>query len=149
LSQSLLPNLIRRGHPDMTMTRKDTPETNCWRSITIKLLCLLLAITVWGFTLASRERSLELELVVEVTNTPPGYVAGMNQQNTLSVTLSGPAAMLKRVAENNSKISLDMRGAAAPGKSVFSNLDKYLKLQQGIKVTRITPAAFEIELQKR
>lgn len=115
-------------------------------NLALKLLSLALALSVWGFTAVSRESRQELALPVELVNIPSGCVPNMQQQGVVTFTLSGPAVWLRSAGKNNNRITLNLNTAAVPGKTVFSNLDKQLKLHESVRVTRTTPASLEIEL---
>ena len=118
-------------------------------NLAVKLLCLALAISVWGFIAASRECRRELVLPVEFSNIPPGYIPNTHNQTEVSFTLSGPAVRMRAAGKNNSKIVLDLRGAATPGKTLFTSLEKYLYLHESVQVIRTSPASLEIALSAK
>ena len=117
----------------------------CTRNLTLKLLSLTVALCIWSFTSISRETHFELILPVELRSMPPGYVAGGESPREIHVTLSGPSLLIDGARRSNTKVILNLRGAV-PGKTLFSNLDTYLKLPDGVRVTRISPATLEINL---
>ena len=56
--------------------------------------------------------------------------------------------MIDGARRANAAVILNLRGAVA-GSTRFSNLESYLKLPDGIKVTRISPATVEIDLIRK
>lgn len=118
----------------------------CTRNLSLKLLSLAVAFCIWSFTAVSRESRYELALPVELRNIPAGYVISGHQPGEIHVTLSGPSLLIDGVRRSNATVILTLRGAAAPGKTLFSHLESYLKLPDGIKVIRISPATLEINL---
>jgi hypothetical protein len=114
-------------------------------NLTIKLLSLALAISVWGFTVISRESTHELILPVEFQNIPSGYSPRNQNQSQVHFTITGPAMLVKSAQGNNSSLILDLKNITA-GKTQFNNLEKYLKLHQSVRVTRVSPATMVIEL---
>ncbi len=129
----------------MTKISPDMISSLFRKNLTIKLLSLALAISVWGFTFVSREGMHELLLTVDLQNTPSGYSSRNIGQNEVRFTLVGPAALVRSAQKQNSSLLLDLKNTSA-GKTQFSNLEKYLNLHPSIRVTRISPAVIEIEL---
>jgi len=123
----------------------ETIRRSCTRNLTLKLLSLAVALCIWSFTAISRETHSELTLPVELRSIPPGYVAGGEPPREIHVTLSGPSLLIDGARRSNTKVILNLRGAV-PGKTLFSNLETYLKLPDGVRVTRISPATLEINL---
>ncbi|MDR3578555.1 MAG: hypothetical protein P4L44_01185 [Oryzomonas sp.] len=117
----------------------------CMRNWSLKLLSLMLAVCIWSFTSLSRETRYELVLPVELRNTPPGYTVAAPLTGEVHFTLTGPSILINGAQHANSRLILSLRGAK-PGKTLFSHLETYLKLPEGTKVTRISPATLEIEL---
>jgi len=117
------------------------------RNASLKILSLMLAVCIWSFTSLSRETRYELILPVELRNTPPGYEVAAPPQGDVHFTLTGPSILIDGARRSNSRLILSLR-EARPGKTLFSHLETYLKLPEGIKVTRISPDALEIELTR-
>jgi len=115
------------------------------KNLTVKLLSLALAISVWGFAVISRESMHDLVLPVEITNIPSGYSAGDFSQKEVRFTINGPVLLLRSSQNNNSALKLDLKNTIAV-KTEFKNLEKYLNLHQSVRVTRVSPAVIEIEL---
>ena len=119
----------------------------CTRNWSLKLLSLMLAVCIWSFSSLSRETSYELVLPVELRNTPRGYTVAAPLTGEVHFTMTGPAILIDGTRRANSRLILSLRGAK-PGKTFFTHLETNLKLPEGIKVTRISPATLEIELIK-
>jgi hypothetical protein len=105
----------------------------------------MLAVCIWSFSSLSRETRYELALPVELRNTPPGYTVTEPLTGEVHFTLVGPSILIDGARRANSRLILSLRGAK-PGKTLFTHLETDLKLPEGIKVTRISPATLEIEL---
>lgn len=130
------------------MTRKLTEVKRlCTRNWSLKLLSLMLAVCIWSFSSLSRETRYELVLPVELRNTPPGYTVAVPLTGEVHFILTGPSILIDGARHANSRLILSVRGAK-PGKTLFSHLETNLKLPEGIKVTRISPATLEIELKR-
>ena len=114
-------------------------------NMTLKLLSLAVALSIWSFTAVSREIHYDLALPVEMRNIPPGYRVAGEMRREVNFTLYGPSLLIDGARRSNSKIILNMRGTIG-GKTLYSHLDSYLKLPEGVKVTRISPASMEIEI---
>ena len=119
----------------------------CKRNWCLKLLSLMLAICIWCFSSLSREMHYELVLPVELRNTPPGYSAAAPLPGEVHFSLAGPSILIDGARRANSRLTLSLQDAK-PGKTLFTHLEADLKLPEGIKVTRISPATLEIELTR-
>jgi hypothetical protein len=117
----------------------------CARNWSLKLLSLMLAVCIWSFSSLSRETRYELVLPVELRNTPPGCTVATPPTGEVHFTLAGPSILIDGARRANSRVILSLRGAK-PGITLFSHLESNLKLPEGIKVTRISPATLEIDL---
>jgi len=122
-------------------------KRRCRRNASLKILSLMLAVCIWSFTSLSRETRYELVLPVELRNIPPGYKVAAPPQAEVHFTLAGPSILIDGVRRSNTRLILGLRGARS-GKTLFSHLETNLKLPEGIKVTRISPEALEIELTR-
>jgi hypothetical protein len=120
----------------------------CTRNWSLKLLSLMLAVCIWSFSALSRETRYEMVLPVELRNTPPGCTVAAPLTGEVHFTLTGPSILVDGARRANSRLILSLRGAM-PGKTLFSHLETNLKLPEGIKVTRISPATLEIELIRK
>lgn len=125
-----------------------TVKRRCTRNASLKILSLMLAVCIWSFTSLSRETRYELVLPVELRNTPPGYTVAAPLPGEVHFTLTGPSLLIDGARRSNSRMILSLRGIR-PGKTLFSHLETYLKLPEGIKVTRISPDALEIDLVRK
>lgn len=122
-----------------------TVKRRCTRNASLKILSLMLAVCIWSFTSLSRETRYELVLPVELRNIPPGYTVTAPPSGEVHFTLTGPSLLIDGARRSNSRVILSLRGVR-PGKTLFSHLETFLKLPEGIKVTRISPDALEIDL---
>lgn len=122
-----------------------TVKRLCTRNWSLKLLSLMLAVCIWSFSSLSRETHYDLVLPVELRYTPPGYTLAAPLTGEVHFTLTGPSILVDGARRANSRLILSLRGAK-PGKTFFTHLETNLKLPEGIKVTRISPATLEIEL---
>ncbi|HEY3306919.1 MAG TPA: CdaR family protein [Desulfuromonadaceae bacterium] len=120
----------------------------CLRNRSLRLLSLSVAICIWSFTAISREVHYDLVLPVELRNTPPGYELASPPPGETRVTLVGPSLLIDGARRSNTAIILNLRGISS-GKTLFSHLETNLKLPDGIRVTRVSPAIIEIDLRKR
>jgi len=120
-------------------------KRRCTRNASLKILSLMLAVCIWSFTSLSRETRYELVLPVELRSVPPGYAVATPLPGEVHFTLTGPSLLIDGARRSNARVILSLRGAR-PGKTLFSHLETYLKLPEGIKVTRISPDMLEIGL---
>jgi hypothetical protein len=117
-------------------------------NLKLKILSLAVALCIWSFAAISRETRYDLALPVELRNIPPGYILASPMPREVRFTLAGPSILLDGVRRANVVLILNMRGAG-PGKTLFSHLETNLKLPEGIRMTRTSPATIEIELSRK
>lgn len=117
------------------------------RNLMLKLLCLATAISVWCLSYISRVTCVDLSIPLKLCNIPAGFVPSSSPPAVIVYTLSGPSVMIDGARRTNTVVTLSMKGAARPGKTLFMNLESNLKLQEGIKVIRVSPATLEIKLE--
>ena len=125
----------------------NTVSRFCMSNLTLKLLSLAVALSIWSFTAVSREVHYDLVIPVEMRNIPPGYRVAGDLRREVRFTLYGPSLLIDGARRSNPSIILNLRGTV-PGKTIYSHLDSYLKLPEKIRVTRTSPATIEIELTR-
>ena len=125
----------------------ETAKQFCTRNLSLRILSLGVAVCIWSFTAISREVRYDLVLPVELRNTPPGYALDIQPPREIRFTLSGPSILIDGARRSNAVLILNLRGIS-PGRTIFSHLETNLKLPEGINVTRISPAAIEINLTR-
>lgn len=125
----------------------ETVKHFCSRNLSLRILSLGVALCIWSFTAISRETRQDLILPVELRNIPSGYLLASQPPREIRFTLSGPSILLEGARRSNAVLILNLRGCSS-GNTIFSHLEKNLKLPEGISVTRISPAAIEISLIK-
>jgi len=117
------------------------------RNLTLKLLCLATAIFVWSLSSISRITNIELAIPLKLCNIPAGFIPSTPPPAAIDYTLSGPSVLIDGARRSNAAVILSLKGAARPGKTLFMNLESNLRLPEGIKVIRISPATLEIDLE--
>lgn len=115
----------------------------------IMLLCLLLALCIWGVSQTRKDVRVDLMLPVEVSNIPDGFTIRQHPAGQVFFTLSGPAGQLYEARNANHSLVLALPEKALTTKTVFNHLDANLNLPTGVKALRIAPDAVLIELIKK
>lgn len=126
-------------------TALDAAKQFCTRNLSLRILSLGVALCIWSFTAISREARYDLVLPVELRNSPPGYALALQPPREIRFTLSGPSILIDGARRSNTVLILNLRGTSS-GKTIFSHLETNLKLPEGVRVTRISPASIEINL---
>jgi YbbR domain-containing protein len=112
-----------------------------------KLIALAFALVLWFFVMGEQRHEVSHAVPVDYRNLPKGMVIANEVPATVSVTLSGPRALLLRVSTENLSLSLDL-AELPPGVTSFRRLDEKLKAPSGLVVTRISPAGIDIRLER-
>ena len=118
----------------------------CTRNLTLKLLCLAVAFSIWCLNSVSRKTEAELILPVKLHNIPSGYIPSAKPPAVIEFTISGPSVLVAGARRFNTVLNLSLDRAVRPGKTIFAHLDTKLRLPDDIKVVRISPASLEVTL---
>jgi len=116
-------------------------------NLLLKLISLAFALVLWFFVMGEQRHEISHAVPVEYRNLPKGLVIANEVPETVSVTLSGPRALLSRVSTEHLSLPLDL-SELPPGVTVFRRLDEKLKAPSGLVVTRISPAGIDIRLER-
>ena len=115
-------------------------------NLLLKLISLAFALVLWFFVMGEQRHEVTHAVPVEYRNLPKGLVIVNQVPETVSVTLSGPRALLMRVSAEHLNLSLDL-AELPPGVTSFRRLDEKLKAPSGLVVTRISPAGIDVRLE--
>ena len=116
-------------------------------NLLLKLISLAFALVLWFFVMGEQRHEVSHAVPVEYRNLPKGLVIANEVPATVSVTLSGPRALLSRVSTEHLNLSLDLN-ELPPGMTSFRRLDEKLRAPSGLVVTRISPAGIDVRLER-
>jgi len=119
----------------------------CTHNLGLKVLSLFLAALLWLFVTAGQEAELDLQVPVLFENLPVGLTIGNQPPSLLDLRLAGPKIQLMRLQRERLAVALDLKNAGE-GSIGFPNPEKSIRLPDGVRVTRVTPAAIEARLVK-
>lgn len=122
------------------MTLQDVPR----EKIRLKLLSLLFAASLWIFVTMEGETEMELPLGVEFVNIPAGMK--VSPLPKLTVTVSGARIVLLRQKIKGAVAYLDLAGAVV-GRVDYSAMERYVRLEGGLRPLRVSPANVSINLE--
>jgi YbbR domain-containing protein len=113
----------------------------------LKVLSLFLAIVLWLFVAAGTESEIGLSLPVVFTHLPTGLAIINQPPARIDARLAGPRILLLRLNEERIPVVLDLQGARE-GSTVFPGVESAISVPDGVRVTRVTPAAIEVRLAR-
>jgi YbbR domain-containing protein len=116
-------------------------------NLSLKLLSLAFAVILWFFVMGEQRHAVAHVVTVEYRNLPKGLLIANEVPEAVAVTLSGPRALLARLAPADLSLPLDLAGLK-PGVTSFKRLEENLKAPGGLVVTRISPASIDIRLER-
>ena len=122
------------------MTARETP----WNNRLLMALSLLVAVLLWLFAAGEREGETVLSVPLEITNLPPSLSLVNKPPSRIEVTVAGPRILLLKLRMQQLKIRLDLRGNLE-GTTVFNGLEKSIRLEPELHVTRLSPATIEMK----
>lgn len=113
----------------------------------LKLMSLGFSLILWFFVMGERRMEVGYTVPLELYNVPKDLVVVNEVPNTVDIRLSGPRAVLSDLDEKEIRISVNLAGLK-PGLTTFTRLDEHLRLPVGIRTTRISPAYFDVRLER-
>jgi hypothetical protein len=116
-------------------------------NLALKLLSLIMAVVIWYFVDVGKEKEISMSVPVVLKNIPSGLVFAGAPPPPIYVRLKGPKIALMKIRADRLVAQLDMKGAGE-GKTGFPYLETMIDLPDGVRVTRVTPAAMEVRLIK-
>jgi hypothetical protein len=117
------------------------------QNLGLKVLSLIMAVVIWFFVDVGKEMEISMAVPVLFKNIPAGLVIAGAPPPPINVRLKGPKISLLKFREERPSLLLDMKGAGE-GLTGFPGLEGMITLPEGVRVTRVTPAAMEVRLEK-
>jgi hypothetical protein len=117
------------------------------QNLGLKALSLIMAVVIWFFVDVGKEMEISMAVPVLFKNIPAGLVIAGAPPPPINVRLKGPKISLLKFREERPALLLDMKGAGE-GITGFPGLESMINLPEGVRVTRVTPAAMEVRLEK-
>jgi YbbR domain-containing protein len=122
-----------------------------WQMLTenllLKLISLAFALVLWFFVMGEQRHEVSHMVPVDYRNVPKGLVIANEVPTVVTVTVSGPRALLTRLSPEEISLPLDMADLS-PGTTSFRRLDEKLRAPNGLVVTRISPAGIDVRLER-
>jgi hypothetical protein len=113
----------------------------------LKMLSLILAVALWFFVAAEKESEIGLSVPVVFENLPPGLVIVGRPPARIDVRVAGPKILLLRLHGDRPTLQLNLKDARE-GTTAFSALEAAIRIREGVRVTRVSPAAIEVGLAR-
>ena len=117
------------------------------QNLGLKVLSLIMAVVIWFFVDVGKEMEISVAVPVLFKNIPSGLVVAGAPPPPINVRLKGPKVALMKIRAERPTLLLDLKGAGE-GITGFPGLESLIKLPEGVRVTRVTPAAMEVRLGK-
>jgi YbbR domain-containing protein len=121
------------------MTARETHANNRL----LMVLSILVAVLLWLFAAGDREGEIVLGVPLEFKNLPPSLSLVNKPPARIEVTVAGPRILLLKLRMQRLKIGLDL-GGSREGTTVYNGLEKSIRLEPELHVTRLSPATIEV-----
>jgi YbbR domain-containing protein len=113
----------------------------------LKVLSLFLAMVLWLFVAAGKEAEIGLSLQIVFAHLSPGLAIVNGPPARIDVRLAGPRILLLKLKAERLPVLLDLQGIRE-GTTAFPAVEMAIRVPDGVRVTRVTPAAIEVRLAK-
>jgi YbbR domain-containing protein len=117
------------------------------RNFGLKIMSLFLAMVLWLFVAIEKDSEVSLSIPVEIVNLPAGLVVASRPPSRIDVRVTGPKVLLMSLRWDLPKVYLDMKDAHE-GTTVFTGLERAIRICEGVKVSRVAPPTIEVRLAK-
>jgi YbbR domain-containing protein len=111
----------------------------------LKIMSLFLAMVLWLFVAAEKDSEISLSVPVEIANIPTGLVVVSQLPSRIDVRVAGPKILIMSLQWDRPKVCLDMKDAHE-WTTVFPGLERAIRINEGVRVSRVAPAAIEVRL---
>ena len=119
-----------------------------WRdNLKLKALALILALLLWLLATTGAEGVLDIMVPVRLRNLSPQFSVGNKVPSVVELGIAGPKMLLWRLKWERPVIALDLQGVGE-GSVAYANLESYVHLQRGLRITRVYPATIKLEIMK-
>lgn len=120
-----------------------------WEFITnnlaMKVLSLTVAIILWFLVTAEKQTEQELAVPLLLKNMPSGLHIANHFPEKVDVRVAGPGILMTKLQWQKMTLTLDMQNLKE-GPAAFTDLSQYLKIPDGLHLTRIYPSVIELKL---
>ena len=113
-----------------------------------KLICLFLAVSLWGWVKIQQTAERQFDASVEYQNLPEEFVVTDESDREVSVVLSGPKSTLNRITEQDVQIEIDA-GPFEAGENLVRILPWNLEYPRGLDIESIQPPRLNVVLEER
>jgi len=111
----------------------------------LKIMSLFLAVVLWLFVAAEKDSEIFLSIPVVIANLPAGLVVANRPPSRIDVKFAGPKILLMSLQRDQHKVYLDMKDAHE-GTTEFPGLERAVRISEGVRITRISPAVVDVTL---
>ena len=113
----------------------------------LKFFSLILAIFLWFFVMGEKKAEFSFsDVPLVLINKPAGLVITDRTAEKISLRVSGSRTVLATLSSSTVKATIDLSGVK-PGTTTVNDLIDKVKLPNGTKITRISPAEFSLTLE--
>jgi len=114
-------------------------------NLKLKALSLLCAAVLWLFVFMEGEGAIDIPLAVGFANVPAGSEVRIGQSRQPVARIAGPRILLLRQKLTGASLELDLSGAVT-GRGDYTNLERYILLNAGLRPLRISPGSYSVLL---
>lgn len=113
----------------------------------IKLISLCFAIFLWYFVAGESNVDMNVNIPVEIINLPSNLIISNDYKKSLEVSVTGPRSLIRNLDSSHVSRTVDLAKATS-GPVVIKNTPKSVHLPWGVKVNRVNPAEFIVQLDE-
>ncbi len=113
----------------------------------LKLVSLFLAIFLWYVVGGESTVDMNVKIPVEIINLPSNLIISNEYKKELEISVTGPQSVIRNLERSHVSKTVDL-SEASPGPVVVKNEPTSIPLPWGIKLHRVNPAEFIVQLDE-
>ena len=116
-------------------------------NIFLKFISLFTAIVLWVIVSGERDTEWAYLIPLELKNIPKDIIVTNNVPEFLDVRIQGARSFMMEIKPQEMEVEMNMAGLKL-GSNIFPVTSKLIRVQRGVKVTRINPSYITVETEK-
>lgn len=118
-----------------------------FRNLTLRILAILLAISIWSWVQINEEASLLQKVSIHYI-LPPDLIESTELPKAILVEISGAKGLIKSLEDINLSTTLDLSDGVLGENHIELSMQPIQGIPEGVSITRYTPPSIDINLDQ-
>ncbi len=114
----------------------------------LKILAVIIALVLWASVTRDPVAEVAINVPIEFHNVPDNLEISSEVIPQAQIRVSGPARMVRDLAQTDIHPVIDLRGAT-PGEKTFDLTTRQIKLPRGVEFEQVVPTQLRLSFDRR